>query len=292
MEFTALQSVGNSFALIDAISHPEALDGVDFLEVTRSICAASSLDGAIYLVALDPTQAKEAGLNISHYARVMNADGSYGSISGNGARCVAKLLVDRGHAEPNEQGMFSFAMGRRVVHVCVEKDSGSVFRVSVDLGHPEITLAKVPVDTAQIEGRGSRAGEWRVLGRDAFFVNVGNPHMVMFRDEAWETEEMQREGRTLVGAAPFPEGMNIDFAHIIARDRVRLTTYERGVGLTRACGSGALAVAVAGREMAVLDDNVTVLMPGGEIEVLHHAPTGTTWTTAGVGKARTPESER
>ena len=284
MDFTALQSVGNSFALIDAITDPGAIESVDLVAETRSICGSSSLDGAIYLVALDEAQVEDSGLGISHYARVMNSDGSYGSISGNGARCVAKLLVERGIASPNEHGMFSFGMGRRVVEVRVEREGETVIRVSVDLGPPEITLAKVPVDTSMIEGRAERAGEWRVMGREGFFVQVGNPHMVMFRDEPWTEDEILAHGAALVGAEAFPEGMNIDFAHIHDRERVALTTYERGVGLTRACGSGALATAVAGREMAVLDDNVTVEMPGGEIVVSHHAPSGTTWTTAGVGK--------
>ncbi|MEQ9617325.1 MAG: diaminopimelate epimerase [Phycisphaerales bacterium] len=290
MDFTALQSVGNGFALVDALRDPLVMDGVDIEAETRAICARASLDGVIYIVGLDPAQAEASGLGITQYARVMNADGSYGGISGNGARCVAKLLVERGHASPDEHGMFRFGMGRRVVEVRAETDGGRVTRVAVDLGPPEITLAKVPVDTSQIEGRGERAGEWRVLGRDAFFVHVGNPHMVMFREAAWMEQEMESEGRLLVAAPPFPEGMNIDFATIVDRDRVRLRTYERGVGLTRACGSGALATAVAGREMGVLDDNVTVVMPGGEIEVLHHAPTGTTWTTADVGEVRIPET--
>lgn len=277
-----MQSVGNSFAIYDALSDPSAIEGLDLEETTRAVCDEHGLDGAIFLVGLDPYQSEASGLGIRYYARVMNADGSYGSISGNGARCVAKLLIERGHTRADEHGMIRFGMGRRVVSARIESTGGDVTRVSVDLGPPEITLAKVPVDTTKIEGRGDRPGEWRVSGRDAFFAHVGNPHMVMFRDEPWSIDEVKREGEALTNDEAFPEGMNVNCAQILDRERVKLITYERGVGITKACGSGALATAVAGREMDVTDDNIQVEMEGGTITVSHHAPTKTTWTTADV----------
>ena len=283
MDHTALQSLGNSFAIVDAIADPSALEGVDLDATAREICAGRALDGVIYLLGLDPSQAEASGLGIDRYARIVNADGSYGGVSGNGARCVTRYMLERGLVSPDASGFVRFGMGRRVVTVRASGENGSPTRVSVDLGPPVITLASVPVTTTMIEGRGDRAGEWRVLGRDAFFVSVGNPHMVMFRDGEWTEQEVREEGEALSAAAPFPEGMNIDCAQVVERDRVKLTTYERGVGITSACGSGALATAMAGREMDLLDDNVTVEMAGGEITVAHHAPTGTTWTTADVG---------
>jgi len=245
------------------------------------------VDGVIYLVALDAKAADE-GLGITEYARVVNADGSYGGVSGNGARCVAKLMIERGRATTDDAGGFSFGMGRRVVNVRAHRDGEMVTRVSVDLGYPVITLARVPIDVTQIEGKGDRPGEWRVLGRDAFFVSVGNPHMVMFREGEWLPYEIESEGIYLTAAPPFPEGMNIDCAQIMSRERVKLITYERGVGVTRACGSGALATAIAGREMALLENDVTIEMPGGTIDVQHDEDTSITWTTADVSACDQP----
>ncbi|MEN1956026.1 diaminopimelate epimerase [Luteimonas sp. MJ204] len=202
---------------------------------------------------------------VASYA-IWNADGSPSQQCGNGARCVAAWLVRDGAAAGD------FILDSPVASHRVRALDGGGFEIA--MGTPEFAPQAIPlagfdteVDayTIEIEGRALRVGA----------VSMGNPHAVLEVDDV-EAAPVAELGRALQRHAAFPESCNVGFAEVIARDRIRLRVFERGVGETLACGSGACAaVAVLARRGRVdAAAGVDVALPGGTLRIYHGADGG------------------
>ena len=244
LRFIKMQGLGNDFVIIDRRSGRLSLGP----EQIRRIADRRFGIGCDQLLSIEPSPAADA------FMRVYNADGSESGACGNGTRCVARLLMDEtGGSEvriETEAGVLRVRAGLR--------------GYTVDMGRPrfgwdEIPLAR-PMDTLALE---------LALGplERPVAVNMGNPHAVFFVDDA-EAVPLEELGPRLEHDPLFPERANIGVAEVRDERTIRLRVWERGAGLTTACGSGACAALVAAARRGLAGRSADLLLDGGRLHVV------------------------
>ncbi len=246
LRFRKMNGLGNTFAVFDGRVAP-----------VRIAPAAIRALGFDQMITLEPGS---AGADV--FMRIHNKDGGEVDACGNAARCVAWLLMaesGRGEAaiETNAGLLRAF-------------ETGVAGTVAVDMGAPrfgwqEIPLARPFDDTRAIDLSFGPADAPILAAPSA--VSMGNPHAIFFVDDV-NAVDLARIGPILEHDPLFPERANISLAHVTARDAITLRTWERGVGLTRACGTAACAAAVAAMRKDLVDRSVTVTLPGGPLRIL------------------------
>ena len=244
IEYTLMSGAGNVFAVVDLFrdSAPE-----DPAELARAICAAGAgvvprPDGL--LLARPPRSGGDCAMEL------YNADGSRPETCGNGLRCVAKLVHDRGHVR-GERFTIEDDAGPHATEVEVADDRG-VVRARIAMGTPRIVARAERIDALG-------------AARTATLVDVGNPHCVLFVDDE-RTAPVATLGPALERDARFPRGTNVEFL-ALRREGAFLRVWERGVGETQACGSGACAAAAAAVAHGLARFPVALRVPGGVLEV-------------------------
>jgi diaminopimelate epimerase len=243
--FTKMHGLGNDFVLIrgDGL----ALPSPDRIRTLADRRHGIGFDQLLWLEA-----AQRAGDDI-HY-RIFNTDGSEAEQCGNGARCIARLV-----AKPGQQEV---KLGHRTgsVHARLSSDG----TVSVEMAVPEFAPQLVPFRAGQQAPRYAiTAGADTV---DIGVVSMGNPHAVVSVSDV-DLAPVNHLGPLLERHERFPNRANIGFMQVVARNRIRLRVFERGVGETAACGTGACAAVVIGRLWSLLDPQVTVELPGGDLQI-------------------------
>ena len=281
-----MHGLGNDYVFLDGFAEPGIVAREDLRDVAQRMSDRHTGVGGdgIILLSADPTGRAACRM------RILNADGSEGGICGNGTRCAAKLLVERGYAVPRRGDGLLIDAGPRVLRVTVHTGPGGLIdSATVDMGKPEFEPERVPVDVSLLRPVGPRlageAGEWHVEHRRAVFVGVGNPHMVCFTPEDVSKIDLAREGPAFERHEAFPKRINVHVVRVISRGEVVARTWERGAGLTRACGSGACAIVAAGVATRRLDRMVTVTMPGGELRIAWHEASGDLYMTGPATEA-------
>ncbi len=244
--FAKMHGLGNDFVIIDGRGRPVALSGDD----VRSLAHRRTGIGCDQLIVIEPTETDGADA----FMRIYNADGGEVAACGNATRCVAALLM-------REAARDSVRLGTNAG--VLEAESLPDGRVAIDMGEPGIEWRDIPLaepaDTLHLE---VSAGTLK----DAAAVSMGNPHAVFFVDDA-EAVELAALGPELEHHKLFPERANIGIAQIIDRNTIRLRVWERGAGITMACGTGACAATVAANRRELADRLVTVELDGGALEV-------------------------
>jgi diaminopimelate epimerase len=192
--------------------------------------------------------------------RIYNADGGEVGACGNAARCVAALLAEEGGGPQVSIETESAVLAATV------NDDGSV---SIDMGAPRVAWDEIPLaepfhDTRRIELQLGPIDDPVLHSPSA--VNVGNPHCIFFVDDV-EAHDLARFGPMLEHHPLFPERANISLAQVTGPGSLRLRTWERGAGLTRACGTAACAAAVAAARLGLTGRRVTVTLPGGDLDI-------------------------
>ncbi len=247
--FTKMHGLGNDFVVVEAGGVAGSIDGT-----LASRLADRRLGvGCDQVLVIEPARGPQADLMV----QVFNADGSAAGQCGNGMRCVAAFALARGLAA-GPQVVIEVG-GRRVV-ACRMADQ----RIRVDMGIPEFEPSAVPFQAA------ARAVEYDLdLGAQRLrlgVVSMGNPHALLWVDDV-AAAPVAEIGRQVQRSAAFPAGVNVGFATALGRDRMRLRVFERGVGETCACGSGACAAVAIARDQGRVDERVVVELPGGELEI-------------------------
>jgi len=259
-QFLKMQGLGNDFVVFDAREAPLEMDG----ERARAVADRRTGVGCDQLIVLEPSDKADVRM------RIWNSDGGEVEACGNAARCVSLYLGGETLIE---------TMGGLVSGTAA---SGSA---RVEMGMPrfawdEIPLA-YPLDTASIPVA------WEPLA-NPFAVNVGNPHVVFFVDDA-KAVPLERLGPLIERDALFPQRVNVNVASV-ADGAIILRVWERGAGLTRACGTGACATAVAAIARKLVQSPVEVNLPGGTLTV-DWRPGGTIGMEGGAGLVFTGELE-
>jgi diaminopimelate epimerase len=191
-----------------------------------------------------------------HY-RIFNADGSEVEQCGNGARCFARFVQMKGLTNK-----YSVSVSTKKGKMVLKLEENDL--VTVNMGQPEFEPNKIPFKAKQKEKTYIlRAGEHTLF---CGAVSMGNPHVVTVVDST-EEADVDRLGPLLESHERFPERVNAGFMQVVSRNEVNLRVYERGAGETQACGSGACGAVAVGIVQGLLDENVTVHLPGGDLKI-------------------------
>jgi diaminopimelate epimerase len=194
-----------------------------------------------------------------------NADGTTAEMCGNGIRCFAKYLADRDVLDPDAGSVRVQTLGGIKPITFTRGDDGLMEDATVDMGAPVLEPARVPVDLPGDHVVGHEIAT--DLGTFSFTaVSMGNPHAIIWVDDV-DSAPVGEVGPLLETHPLFPAKTNVEFAQVVAPDRIRLRVWERGVGETMACGTGACATAVAGVLDGRTDRDVTIELPGGELAI-------------------------
>jgi diaminopimelate epimerase len=270
MRFAKYHGLGNDFLVVDLRSQSgdDAAAAQD-PAVVRALCDRQFGVGGDGVLAVLP-----GGSGADARMRVLNADGSEAEMCGNGIRCVAKELYDRGGVKKDRIAIDTGA-GRLV---CAIDAKGGVARsVVVEMGAPRLTYAEIPMTGPASERCIEQPLE--IAGhptRSFTAVSMGNPHAVTFVGKGEPRQLATTVGPLVENHARFPRRTNAEFAHVISPREIELVVWERGSGLTLACGTGACATVVA----AILTGRA---QEGTEVAV--HLPGGTLWITVEPGLA-------
>ena len=260
LRFTKMQSAGNDYVVLDAFRDP-ALAEPPREDIARALCDRRFGVGADGVITLAPAE-----LPADVLMTITNADGSPGGMCGNGLRCAARIAVERAHVRADAFGRVVVSIAERTVPVTVFFDDAGRFEAaSADMGPASFEHADAPFDPGA-PGVSAGAGHdrlRRIEGVDVLPVSMGNPHAVVFTDEPQDL--LFSLGPTLERHPAFPEGANAHFVRVHGPDEATVLSWERGVGHTPACGSGACAVLAAGRLLGRLADDVVVRAPGGAL---------------------------
>jgi diaminopimelate epimerase len=267
IDFTKMHGLGNDFIVLN-LPADACLPSREQWRALADRHGGIGFDQA--LVLLPPRRS-----STDVFYRVFNADGGEVEQCGNGARCVAALLHRRGQGS---DGLLSMDRVGGVLHARVRADGS----VSVDMGVPDFDPRSLPFDAPVPSATYtiSAAGESIEFGA----VSVGNPHAVL-RVEAVESAAVERIGRALQNSPHFPRQVNVGFMQIVDAGQIRLRVYERGVGETLACGTGACAAVAVGRSLGLLAADVEVRVPGGRLSVHWDGPGQSVWLTGPAQQA-------
>jgi diaminopimelate epimerase len=262
IEFTKMQGLGNDFVVFDAPRAAPAPLDPDKVRALADRHTGVGFDQALIL---------DAARDPAHRAsyRIFNSDGSEVEQCGNGARCIAALLYARAPELGRELSMESPG---GTVHARVREDG----LVSVDMGAPNFDPRSLPMDAPAQAPSYSLDVEGETIDYGA--VSMGNPHAVLQVADVTNAP-VERLGPRIERHRRFPRRTNVGFMQIVDRGRIGLRVFERGVGETRACGTGACAAAAVGRHQGLLEADVRVDLPGGTAHVSWPGPGGHLWLT-------------
>jgi diaminopimelate epimerase len=246
LPFLKMHGLGNDFVVIDARHQAVALDEAQ----TRRIADRRQGIGCDQLILIEPAKNSLADA----FMRIRNSDGGEVEACGNATRCVADLLM-------KENGSRHVVIETMVGLLDAEAAGDGL--ISVDMGPARLDWREIPLakatDTLHLDVS---------LGalKDPVAVNIGNPHAVFFVDDA-EAVDLTALGPVLERHPLFPERVNVEVATILSPEKIRMRVWERGVGITRACGTGACATLVAAARRKLTGRRAEVLLDGGSLEI-------------------------
>ena len=259
VDFTKMHGVGNDFVVFEAPADEKLLSA----EALRRL--ADRRTGIGFDQALALARPRSEGTEV--FYRIFNADGDEVEQCGNGARCIAALLHHRGRAR---NGAIALESPAGVVQARIGSDG----EVSVDMGVPNFDPRSLPFSAPheadsyalEVDGRTVQIGA----------VSIGNPHAVLGVEDV-ESAPVGTLGPKIERHPRFPRRVNVGFLEIVSREEVRLRVYERGVGETRSCGTGACAAVAVGYRRARLGAEVRVGVRGGALRVNWAGPGEHIW---------------
>lgn len=251
MNFAKMNGLGNIICVLDARDDQMPLTP----EIIKALANPDNGIGFDQLMVLEAPQNPLADV----YTRIWNADGSEAGACGNGTRCVAWYLM-------RVTGQDHIVIETRTALLGSSRAGKN--SISVDMGEPQLDWNQIPMsermDTIRIELQVGPIDDPIMHGPGC--VSMGNPHVVFFIQDA-EVAPVQEVGPMIEHHPLFPEGVNVGFAEIVSRDHIRLRVWERGAGLTKACGTGACAALVAGVRRRLCDRKARVQVDGGDLTI-------------------------
>jgi diaminopimelate epimerase len=253
MRFTKMHGIGNDYVYLSTFDQDAPADPAGLAVAVSDRHYGIGGDGLILIM---PSERADARM------RMFNADGSEGEMCGNGIRCVAKYLYDHGLAR-KERVTIETARGDLTLDL--EVDGAIVRRVRVNMGAPIFDPARIPT---LLPGTPPIDALVHVEGRDFALtaVSMGNPHAVTYVDDAG-TFPLETLGPRIETHEAFPRRVNVHVVEVIGPGEVRMRTWERGSGITLACGTGACAVCVAGVLTGRSGRTILAHLPGGDLEL-------------------------
>ncbi len=254
MEFTKWQGTGNDFVMADCLKHPEYIACV---EQAKAICDRHYGIGADGILLVLPSDKADICM------RIINADGSEAEMCGNGIRCFARYVYEKGYVQGDK---FTVETGAGILVPEIIKENGEISMVQVDMGEPVLEGDKIPVS-----GYGMNRiinEDIQVEGQDFKMtcVSMGNPHCVVFVEDA-EKFPIFQLGHSFEIHEKFPRKINTEFVQVIDRSHLRMRVWERGAAVTLACGTGSCATLTAAVLNNLTDRKAEIQLDGGKLLV-------------------------
>ncbi len=238
IKFEKWQGLGNDFIIL--------FDDILTSDIAKKMCDRNFGVGADGIFC--PTSSNNADIAWKFY----NSDGSIAQMCGNGIRCFAKFVQKHNFVNKNE---FSVETLAGIISPKILENGNVV----VDMGEPVLTANDIPIKT-------ENPLDFKIMDYSATAVSMGNPHCVIYTKE--DSEKLAKTiGKDIEIAPIFPEKTNVEFVNIISRNKVKMDVWERGCGITLACGTGACATVVAGVKRGLIDNKCDVVLPGGTLNI-------------------------
>ncbi len=249
ISFTKMQGLGNDFVILDYQQYQKSESKMDIL--AKKLCDRHFGIGADGLIIVNP-DSKNSDISWFFY----NSDGTVAQMCGNGIRCFSKYVYDKGFVNKKEFSVDTLA-GKIIPKI---NDDGTV---TVNMNKPVLVPSKIPIIQDKILNFPITACNETF---NANATGMGNPHCVIFTDKDTKMAA-EKYGYEIEHNKIFPEKTNVEFVKIISPSQINLDVWERGCGITLACGTGACASVCAGILNGVLQNNVTVNLPGGQLNI-------------------------
>jgi diaminopimelate epimerase len=263
MRFTKMHGIGNDYVYVDCVRNPPPRDPPGLARMISDRHFGVGSDG---LILLCPSERAHVRM------RMYNADGSEAEMCGNGVRCVAKYAFDHGLTRNNPM---TVETGRGVLELELQVNAGKVELVTVRMGEPILEAARIPttlpgprVVDYPIPDAEAAPAWYAACGLDPRMtcVSMGNPHVVLYcRDVA--QVPLEQAGPPLEKSSFFPNRVNVHYVQVHSAEEATMRTWERGSGVTLACGTGACAAAVAGVLTGRTGRKLRAHLPGGDLEL-------------------------
>lgn len=252
IQFTKMQGLGNDYIYVNTLAQtivfPEQLS----IKLSDRRFGIGS-DGLILI----------GGSQVADFSmRIFNADGSEARMCGNGSRCVARYCYEK-HLTDKTEFTLETLSGIKVLKLSLD-ESGKVGSVTVDMGEASLQQVGPAQDKILCQDPVEAMGRSFI----ATSVNMGNPHLVLFVDDV-ESVDITRYGSFLEKSEQFPGGINVEFAQMVGRNHIRMRVWERGSGITMACGTGACATATAFAMAGITEGETQVEMDGGSLFITY-----------------------
>ena len=248
--FTKMHGLGNDFILVDNKLLPP---GTDFASMSKKLCDRHFGIGGDGLILVNPDNPSS---DTDLTWRIFNSDGTEPQMCGNGIRCFARYVYDKGLINKKE---FSVSTLAGKIKPVIE--TGGM--VTVDMGEPELDPVKVPVNI-----KAKKVIDLPITVEGANFkincISMGNPHCVIF---IHDDIDILKFGPILEVHEIFPEKTNVEFVKVLSREHIKVNVWERGCGITLACGTGACACTVASVLNDLTERNINVTLPGGDLRI-------------------------
>lgn len=244
LKFTKSHGIGNDFVVIDTIR--DGVPDVDMSKLAVLVCDRNKGVGADGIILI----LRKTDLEM----RMFNPDGSESEMCGNGLRAFAQICVERGYAT----GSFPVKTGAGELTPTVLTDG----RIAVNMGPARLSPAEIGMKSADAKFVNAPLDK----NRNGTAVSMGNPHLMIFVDNV-DAVELGYEGPLYEHHSLFPKRTNVHFVQVMGPSELKMRSWERGAGATLACGTGACAVAVAAHENGFANRQVTVHLPGGDLEI-------------------------
>lgn len=269
-EFTKMHGLGNNYIYVNMFQ--EKLNEEELTDLAVKAANIHTGIGSDGMILICPSEIAPVKM------RIFNNDGSEGKNCGNGLRCVAKYAYEHGIVLTET---FKIETLSGLVEAVVEVEGGMVTSVTVDMGEPKLSTKEIPI---LVEEKEALIAEPFTVDGDTYkitAVSMGNPHVIFYLDNIKEAP-LTTLGPIVEKDSRFPEGVNVEFVEVVSEDELHFRVWERGSGITQACGTGACAAVVA----SVLNDKTArgretvVHLAGGDLFI--------TWTKEGSVKMRGP----
>ena len=249
IKFTKMNGLGNDFIILDYSEYEKTK--LNYGDLALKLCNRNFGIGADGLIIVN-NNTKNADISWIFY----NSDGSKAEMCGNGIRCFARYVHDKGIVAKNEFSVETLS-GIKIPKIISENE------VRVNMGMPIIETNKIPF--------ANETNNYQYVARDGkkfdlYAISMGNPHAVIFVEKK-SKENALKYGIEIENDKLFLEKTNVDFAEVLSRKEVVLNVWERGCGITLACGTGSCATVVVGVLKGILDNDVTVHLPGGDLNI-------------------------
>ena len=255
IRFSKMHGLGNDFVVIDAIAQDINLSR----EQIQFIANRHLGVGCDQLLLVEKTSLPDVDFRY----RIFNSDGGEVEQCGNGARCFARFLHEKGLSSKDK---IRVETQNGIIELSIDSQQD----VTVDMGLPKIQPTALPMLTEGLSSDENNHYQLSIGNQVIEFgaVSMGNPHAVLLVDNI-DTAQVDTIGPQMESHANFPQRVNVGFMQIVDRQNIRLRVFERGVGETQACGTGACAAVVIAQQWGLVDDNVFVQLPGGQLLIKH-----------------------